>query len=431
VFIPGLTDLLKDIDLYKRKKNQAEFMEAKISPFRWIVLILLFLNIFLCVIAIYSIPPLFSEIGKEIPLTKAQMGTVMGVVVLASIVFAPLGGALSDKIGSRWALGGSSLIIAAAGAFRTFSYSAIELVICMFFLGAGLNILFPNVPKVLGIWFPSHELARANGICMTSVGVGTSIAMATAVGFMSPTLGGWRGVVVSFSAVSLALGVLWVLFYRDNKKETAVKKKPKNFLINVQHTLNVRDIWIIAIFNLLNGMSWVAILSLLPIVLEERGVAKPGELVSVMMLTSVLFNILSGIASDKAGRRKPFLVIGAIAHGICIPAFLLFDGVPLVIALVVYGAVLGTLVPIMMIIPVELKSIGPALTGTAVGVILMVGNTGSFLGPVVTGKSMDISGSPWPGFIFLSIAVFLSAAVGLILRETGRKKSNGPFIGEY
>lgn len=406
-------------------------METKKSPFRWVVLILLFLNIFLCVIAIYSIPPLFSEIGKEIPLTKAQMGTVMGVVVLASIVFAPVGGALSDKIGSRWALGGASVIIAAAGAFRTFSNSATELIICMFLLGAGLNILFPNVPKALGTWFPSHELARANGICMTSVGFGTSIAMATAVGFMSPAFGGWRGVVVFFGAISLSLGILWVLFYRDNKTETAVKKKSKNFLINVQQALKVRDIWIIAVFNLLNGMSWVAILSLLPIVLEERGVVKPGELVSLMMLTSVLFNIISGIASDKAGRRKPFLVTGAIAHGICIPAFLLFNGVPLVIALVVYGAVLGTLVPIMMIIPVELKSIGPSLTGTAVGVILMVGNTGSFLGPVVTGKSMDISGSPWPGFIFLSIAVIFSAAIGLIIRETGRGKSNGHFIGEY
>ena len=75
-------------------------MEERMYPFRWVVLALLFLSLFAATISMQCMPPLFSEITQQIPLTKAQMGTIMGVITLASLFFAPIGGALSDKLGS-------------------------------------------------------------------------------------------------------------------------------------------------------------------------------------------------------------------------------------------------------------------------------------------------------------------------------------------
>jgi len=48
-------------------------MQNQKSTFRWLVLGLLFLNILLGIIGKDCIPPLFSEIEKQISLTKAQM----------------------------------------------------------------------------------------------------------------------------------------------------------------------------------------------------------------------------------------------------------------------------------------------------------------------------------------------------------------------
>jgi len=63
-------------------------MEEQTYPFRWVVLALMFLSLFAATIAMQCMPPLFSEITEQIPLTKAQMGTIMGVITLASLFFA-------------------------------------------------------------------------------------------------------------------------------------------------------------------------------------------------------------------------------------------------------------------------------------------------------------------------------------------------------
>ncbi len=400
-------------------------MKDKSASYRWLVLALLFLNLMFAVIAMNCIPPLFAEIGREIPLTKTQMGTVMGVLTLASLFFAPVGGALSDKFGCRWALGGSALLVAGAGSLRFFAGSAGELMACMFLLGVGMAVFGPNIPKALGTWFPPRELAKANGICFASMGVGGALAMATAAGFLSPAFGGWRVTMLVIGGGCLVMAVAWMILFRDRVADPSDAPGEHKVLDSFKKVLGVRDIWLIGFFYGLNMVGLMAIISLLPVVLAEKGVARSGELVSVMMGTTVVFNILGGVVSDKVGRRKPFLIVCAIVIGVCIPCFITFTGIPLIVALVAAGAAMGTIAPVMMAIPVELKPIGTALAGTAVGVIFMIGNTGGFIGPVIAGKLMDMSGSLWPGFIFLAASLVLSAAVIVPLRETGGAGKRG------
>jgi NNP family nitrate/nitrite transporter-like MFS transporter len=168
----------------------------------------------------------------------------------------------------------------------------------------------------------------------------------------------------------------------------------------------------------------MAVKTFLPISLEERGVEKAGELVAIMMGTNVVFNILGGMLSDKLGKRKPFLVISAIVFGLCILSFATLTGTPLIIALMIAGAAMGTIAPILMTIPVELEEICPGLAATAMGLIFMVGNAGGFFRPVLSGKLMDVTGSHWAGFIFMASALIIAAVFIIPLRETGRKKTN-------
>ena len=93
-------------------------MEDQRSNFRWLILVLLFLIYFFIFTATNCIPPLFKEIGNEIALTKAGMGMIMGVITLPALFFSLLGGAISDKVGSRWAIGSALIIISLSGAFR-------------------------------------------------------------------------------------------------------------------------------------------------------------------------------------------------------------------------------------------------------------------------------------------------------------------------
>lgn len=390
------------------------------SAYRWVILSLLFLLVFFASMAIYSIPPMFKEISVQIPLSKAQMGAVVGVTMLAALFFSPIGGMLGDKVGCRGAIGLGALVVAICGASRCFVGTPNGLIFMMFMLGAGLAIAAPNIPKTLGVWFPSHILAQANGICVAATGSGVAVAMGTAAERLSPAFGGWRGCMVGIGVCSLIMAILWVLFYKEGGDNTVGTTQPRNSSKNFKMVFKDREVMLMATFWGFYMVAVMGLLSLLPVALAERGIQRPGQLVSMMMGTNVLFNFVGGALSDKVGKRKPFLVIPALLAGLCVPLLVVLTGNPLLIAMLLVGACIGTFAPITFIVPVEMERIGTALSGTAVGVIMMLGNTGGFIGPSVAGKLMDMSGAAWPGLIFIAAALLMAGLFVLPITETGK-----------
>ena len=399
-------------------------MEDQQSNFRWLVLVLLFLIYFFIFTATNCIPPLFKEIGNEIALTKAGMGMIMGVITLPSLFFSLLGGAISDKVGSRWAIGSALIIISLSGAVRATVESHYGLTVCMFLIGVGVAILGPNVPKVLGMWFPPKELATANGICMIGMPLAGTFAMGTAAGVLSPAFGGWRNVMVVLGAFPLMLGLLWLLLYRDRKVEKALGKRERSILENFKEVFRIKDVWWASAFMGLNMIGVMSVIALLPHSLSERGMTEvsAGGLVAIMFGMSSAFKIVGGFLSDRVGKRIPFIFISSIVQGICVIAFAFSTGIPLIIALAIAGVAMGVIPPVFMVIPVEIKEIGPALAATAMGLIFMIGNSGSLVGPVVAGKLMDFFGGQLPGFLFMGVAIIIGGFCILFVRETGQRK---------
>jgi cyanate permease len=398
-------------------------MEESKDSFRWVVAILLLLNIFSIYLSINCIPPLFKELGEEIPITKSDMGMIVGVALIASLFFSLIGGGVSDKIGSRWSFGVAIIVVAIAGALRSIVGSSFGLVVCMFLVGVGLAIAGPNIPKALGMWFPSKELATANGISMLGLGLGGAVGMGTAAGILSPALGGWRNVMVAIGGFTLITGILWIVFFKDVKTNRPSESKDQSMADNFRKVFGVKDIWWAAVYYGLCMASVMSVIALLPHSLSERGLteAKSGALVSIMLFVSTVFTLVGGILSDKAGRRKPFLIVCAMLQGVCFIVFIFSTGIPLIIALAIAGASMGTLIPVFTVIPVEIKEIGHGLAATAVGILFMVGNTGGFFGPIIAGKIMDVTRTEWPGFLFMIVAIIVAGFCILPVRETGQR----------
>ena len=357
------------------------------------------------------------------PLTKAQMGLMIGIVMIPSLFLSAIGGGITDRYGSRWVFGFAVLTVAIAGALRGTMGSAYGLTVCMLLMGIGLATLGPNLPKVLGMWFPPNEFAMANGICMVSMPLASTVGMGTAAGIFSPVLGGWRNVMLAMGIITLITGLLWVVLFRDRELQGVSEKKEQSIIDNFKKVFRVKGIWWATVFFALGMMGVMSLTALLPHSLAERGLseASAGAYVAIMMGVNAVFKIVGGTASDRTGRRKPFLFFGALVQGLCIFAFAVLNGTPLIIALIICGMAMGCVSPIFMVVLVEIKEIGPALAGTAVGLIFMLGNGFGFIGPVISGKLMDISGAQWPGFLFIGIAFIIAAFCILPVRETGQK----------
>jgi NNP family nitrate/nitrite transporter-like MFS transporter len=347
--------------------------------------------------------------AQEIPMTKAIMGTIMGMYTLAGLFFSLIAGALADKFGCRWVFGGGTIIASLGGGLRYFTGSPIEIMICMFFLGAGLTIFVALMPKILSTWFPPNELGTVNGICGASITIAAAVAMATATRFMSPTFNGWRGTAAVLGCLSIAMGILWMLLYRDKQKQPDEHKE--DIRSNFKTVSKIKDVWFFSLNYSFLLASVMILVSLLPVTLQERGINNAGELVAIFMAVTCLFKVVGGIASDKVGKRKIFLIFCGILLSFSIPPFLIFKGVPLIIALVAAGIAVGPAAPVLMTALVEMERIGPPLAGTAFGFINMIGTVGGFLGPVAAGLLIDQFGAPTVAFIFTAVLALIAGLV--------------------
>jgi len=216
-------------------------MSISKDPYRLVIAALWFFIYLFSTMAFFCMPPLFSEISQDIPLTKAQMGIIFGMVPLASLFIAFIAGSVSDRFGSRWVVGGSVMLIALAGSLRAISGNAIELIVFSFLMGVGTAFFAPNAPKVLGTWFPREELGKVNGFVMVAIPLGGATSIATSAGYLSPVFGGWRGVTIAFGVACLAISLLWMFLYREcGTEDSAVKKKPSLFIKFCQCTESER-----------------------------------------------------------------------------------------------------------------------------------------------------------------------------------------------
>lgn len=366
-----------------------------------------------------SMPPLFSEMSANIDMSRAQMGSLMGVAVLSALIFAPLGGMLADRIGARWTVGIGISVAGIAGSLRVVADTPYELMACMFGMGAGYNLVGPTLPKVLGQTFAPERLASVNGIVMASFGLGAAIGTALSASVLSPALGGWRPALLVPSLAFLSTGLLWVLIYRDPQQtEPAPLKTPSPFA-DMKQVLGVRNIRLLAAFLFVQGLGFSPVLTFLPISLQERGIAGAGQLSAIVMGVGMVFNLIGGRLSDRIGRRKPLLLYGTVITGLCIMTFSELSGAALVVALALAGAGSGCLGPILFTLPVETPGIGSKLAATAAGLIIMFQSVTGFLAPILLGMMIDRTGSYATGFVFSGIAVLAASLFILPMLETG------------
>ena len=110
-------------------------MSQENSYHKWVVLIILFLILMLGFGGMNIIAPLSLEIDSDIGLTLTQLGATVAFFTLASPIFSPIGGVLTDRFGARRVLLVAGLIVALAGAARYFVTGPNQLIALMFVYG--------------------------------------------------------------------------------------------------------------------------------------------------------------------------------------------------------------------------------------------------------------------------------------------------------
>ena len=162
------------------------------------------------------------SIMKDFQLTQTQMGTVFSAFLLGYTLFQVPGGMLADRFGPRRVLG---CAVATWGIFTFLSgmigrislltgLSVLNaLMVLRFLFGIFQAPMFPTSTRAVTNWFPLSERARANGLVLSGVSIGS---------FLVPPLVSWMILRWSWqssfymaSVSSLLLAVVWALYVRD------------------------------------------------------------------------------------------------------------------------------------------------------------------------------------------------------------------------
>lgn len=396
-------------------------IEQRYQRYRWIMLGLAWF-VMVCMGWVNFLPSsLAYQLVPELSLTPSQLTLIFTAPVLMCAVFNIPGGMLGDRYGIRLIVGTGAILnaISTVARFWVYDFSGMFILSCVF--GIGLGIAFPNLSKLVAVWFPSKQSGIASGIYITALTLGNAVGLATGAYFE-----GWRFAFLYVGILSTISAFIWIRFCRSTPK--TVQTETMSPIRGIQAVAKNKNIWllVIALSFFVGGL--MSISGNLPEALAitySLSPQKAGGIASLFLMSGIIGNILLPLTSDRLGLRKPFIYVGAITTAIFVYlAWKYAPGIDTYILISIGGFMFGCIVPLLLTIPIELPNISREHVGGAVGLITGLGNLIGFFIPVlVITPIMSTRTAAAYDKGFLAIVLFIAAIslAAIALAETGTR----------
>jgi len=392
-----------------------------------LMLVLAFLASLTLHLLLFSYSPLKEPMRLEMQLSYAEVGFIFSMSILALILLRIPWGLVIDRLGFRISFGLALTLMGIFGLLRGLAIDYGTLLLSQLFLGVGFAAVMPCLPKLVSTWFPPQKTGYAIGVAMSGYAIGDIIGLG-ATPYLLTLLGGWRNVFLVYGFWALILTGVWWILAKEPKQNNGTRQvtqanSSSSLTKNFTMLLRVKQVWLLTGLYLCASMVYDTFLLWLPSILDAEGVqlATAGLITSMLPLGFLFASFTVGSLSDRAGVRKPFILVLGLVSGPAVYAAGTLQG-PAVwfFAFVVGLCTIGVLC-VVLTIPVELQQTA-VFVGSAVSIIASFGNLGSFFMPTVVGQIKDVTGSFLWSTLILAAFGELMLILGLPLTETGRKR---------
>ena len=251
---------------------------------------------------------------------------------------------------------------------------------------------------------------------MAVYAVGIPIAT-TAAFFSVPILSQsfcWQSPFYLTACVSMYSAIFFWLIFKDGPLKVNSKAV---MLSDVWETLSNREIWKVSLVWMFFNIVTIGFLTWAPYLFTLFKEATPvyaSILSSLIMITNFFLVPLFGLASDKVGKRKPFIIADMIFMAISLNAVVFASGFSLVICIIILGAAAGG-VP-SMVMAITTQTLPPKSAGMDFGVIAFWQNIGIATTAPIIGYIIGITNSMSLTFLGVSIFALIGALIALTLR---------------
>ncbi len=404
-------------------------------PYRFKVVFLSFLAVFICYIDRVNISVAIIPMQQQFGWSESQVGIILGSFYFGYMISMTIGGYLADKYGGKKVLGIGLLI----WSFFTiitpiFAYSGLwYLILIRILMGLGEGITFPSWHAIYARWIPFKERTRAIAFTNSGISVGTVFGyLATAVIIAQYS---WEWVFYSFGA----LGIFWYFFWNknvtsfpeDNKflpsDELAIIKSeaPSNSsapsIPLIKLTKNLPFI-AIAVATFCNNWALYTFLSYLPkfvnspISVGGLGIELESSMFIYLILIPSFFSIFSlllgGYLADRF-IKKGYKVIHVRKT---VNSIGFFGAAILLYLISLQDSLISVLVLLCLInfcsgigaggFGVNHADLGPKYTGSLVGISGSFGMIAAIFSPMVAGYLLEITNS-WSAIFYICSVILL------------------------
>ena len=386
----------------------------KFRPRTPLLLALLWLAGFDLRVTILALPPALPLIHRDLAMSEKLVGALTGLPVLLFGLVAIPGALLIARLGARPALMIGLVLVALGSGGRGAGASVTLLFLATFVMGAGVAVMQPALPALVGEWFRTRSnfatAVYANGLL-----VGETVAAALTLPLVLPLLGqSWRASLVFWSAPVLLTALLYAATAPpEMAAETAGKPRlwwpdPRN-----------ADTWIAGL--ILGGGSSIYFGSnaFIPDFLSAiRRADLIGPCLGALNLGQFPASLLILMFPERTvGRRAPVIAVALL--GTASLGLFIAGGAP---AMVLGSAILGFVSAFVLTSSLAL----PPLLAAADDVhrlsagMFAIGYLTAFLLPLLSGAAWDATGSAASAFLPMLAGAALAGGVALRLPDRPR-----------
>jgi MFS family permease len=404
------------------------FMNNQVSySYRWVILALAWLMLFMHALMLQSIPPIMTTLANDMGLTYTQLGSLMGIGTLSSLVLAIPGGIWADRYGSR------KVILIALGLYvvgiSTLALSQVYLIMLIgrFTSGLGAAMMFVVAPMAVSGWFKGREIGLAMGVFNIAVPVGVFFAFN--IFGMLVEQNSWR-IVIWISALPAFLMLLAaLLWFREPPESEYANQRVLEKQSNLHHTSKMSvwqlfknttpSTWLLSLAFFLYSASVFQVMTIGPAHFKETlGEYGRSDLVASMsMVASIFLSPVIGWLIDFTGRKDLLAYVAAIGSAllmIIIPTL----GLNPILMMLILGIFIAMFLPAYYAYPVDI--VKPQQMGFAFGLFSATFGLGIFCGSFMVGYLRDIMGNFTGAFFFMAL-VTLITIVPIYYVERGRR----------
>jgi len=376
-------------------------------------------------IGAYSI--LLPKMIEDIGINMTQAGMIRASYIFTYVLFAPLMGWLTDRIGGRLVISFFCLFLGIGTFLMGQASSLFTAILFHGMVGVGASAMWVPIVALIQKWFGATRRGLALGILSPSYSLGfglMGVVLPIIVNHYSWRMG-WRLLGIS----GLLLIVMNFLLLRNDPKEMGLlpwgeKTKWVPSSLPPQTSFNYRDIfkelqfWLIGVSYLFISLG-AYILSdfIVTYGVMELKIHYPvaSTFITIMAATSIAGGLVLMSFSDHIGRKKSLAIIHtSTAFSILLIIFAKDNITLLKVGIGCFGFFYGAIWP--MYAACARDFFPKEIAGAIIGTITLFYGFGAMAGPIIAGHLTDLTGTFRWSFGLGAVACFIAALLIGFLR---------------